>query len=155
MIREKTGLVPDAYFCATKIQWILRNVPGARVAAQAGELLFGTVDAWLIWNLTREHVHVTDVSNASRTMLFNIHTLAWDDELLERMEIPRAILPEVVDSSGVIGTLDKEILGAEIPRRRSLARRASTGAWSRRRTARAGSCSCRPARRPSPRRTAC
>ena len=113
---RKTGKpVCNAIFCATKIQWILRNVPGARVAAQAGELLFGTVDAWLIWNLTREHVHVTDVSNASRTMLFNIHTLAWDDELLERMEIPRAILPEVVDSSGVIGTLDKEILGAEIP----------------------------------------
>ena len=78
IIRKKTGLIPDAYFCGSKIQWILRNVPGTRVAAQAGELLFGTVDTWLIWNLTREHAHVTDVSNASRTMLFNIHTMDWD-----------------------------------------------------------------------------
>ena len=115
IIRRKTGLVPDAYFSATKIQWILRNVPGARIAAQAGELLFGTVDTWLLWNLTRERVHVTDVSNASRTMLFNIHTMQWDEELLERLDIPRAILPAVVDSSGVVGTLDPGILGAPIP----------------------------------------
>ena len=114
-IRSKTGLIPDAYFCGSKIQWVLRNVPGAKVAAQAGELLFGTVDSWLIWNLTREHAHVTDVSNASRTMLFNIHTMDWDDELLELMEIPRCILPRVVDSSGVVGVLDKSILGVEIP----------------------------------------
>lgn len=114
-IRKKTGLIPDAYFCGSKIQWILRNVPGARVAAQAGELLFGTVDTWLIWNLTSDHVHVTDVSNASRTMLFNIHTMSWDQELLEMMEIPEVILPKVVDSSGVVGMLDKRILGVEIP----------------------------------------
>ena len=115
IIRKKTGLIPDAYFCGSKIQWILRNVPGARVAAQAGELLFGTVDTWLIWNLTREHAHVTDVSNASRTMLFNIHTMDWDQELLDLMEIPHVLLPKVVDSSGVVGMLDKGILGVEIP----------------------------------------
>ncbi len=115
IIRKKTGLIPDAYFCGSKIQWILRNVPGTRVAAQAGELLFGTVDTWLIWNLTREHAHVTDVSNASRTMLFNIHTMDWDQELLDLMEIPYVLLPKVVDSSGVVGMLDKSILGVEIP----------------------------------------
>ena len=115
IIRKKTGLIPDAYFCGSKIQWILRNVPGTRVAAQAGELLFGTVDTWLIWNLTREHAHVTDVSNASRTMLFNIHTMDWDQELLDLMEIPHVLLPKVVDSSGVVGMLDKSILGVEIP----------------------------------------
>ena len=115
IIRKKTGLIPDAYFCGSKIQWILRNVPGTRVAAQAGELLFGTVDTWLIWNLTREHAHVTDVSNASRTMLFNIHTMDWDQELLDLMEIPYVLLPKVVDSSGVVGMLDKRILGVEIP----------------------------------------
>ena len=115
IIRKKTGLIPDAYFCGSKIQWILRNVPGARVAAQAGELLFGTVETWLIWNLTREHAHVTDVSNASRTMLFNIHTMDWDQELLDLMEIPHVLLPKVVDSSGVVGMLDKSILGVEIP----------------------------------------
>ena len=115
IIRKKTGLIPDAYFCGSKIQWILRNVPGTRVAAQTGELLFGTVDTWLIWNLTREHAHVTDVSNASRTMLFNIHTMDWDQELLDLMEIPHVLLPKVVDSSGVVGMLDKSILGVEIP----------------------------------------
>ena len=115
IIRKKTGLIPDAYFCGSKIQWILRNVPGTRVAAQAGELLFGTVDTWLIWNLTREHAHVTDVSNASRTMLFNIHTMDWDQELLDLMEIPHVLLPKVMDSSGVVGMLDKSILGVEIP----------------------------------------
>ena len=115
IIRKKTGLIPDAYFCGSKIQWILRNVPGTRVAAQAGELLFGTVDTWLIWNLTREHAHVTDVSNASRTMVFNIHTMDWDQELLDLMEIPHMLLPKVVDSSGVVGMLDKSILGVEIP----------------------------------------
>lgn len=114
-IRKKTGLIPDAYFCGSKIQWILRNIPGAKVASQAGELLFGTVDTWLIWNLTKEKAHVTDVSNASRTMLYNIHTMDWDDELLEMMDIPRCILPKVVDSSGVVGMLDKSILGVEIP----------------------------------------
>ena len=115
IIRKKTGLIPDAYFCGSKIQWILRNVPGTRVAAQAGELLFGTVDTWLIWNLTREHAHVTDVSNASRSMHFNIPTLDWDQERLDLMEIPHVLLPKVVDSSGVVGMLDKSILGVEIP----------------------------------------
>ena len=114
-IQKRTGLIPDAYFCASKIQWILRNVPGARAAAQAGELLFGTVDTFLIWNLTKERAHVTDVSNASRTMLYNIHTMQWDEELLRLMEIPAAILPKVVDSSGVVGMLDPAILGVEIP----------------------------------------
>ena len=115
MIRKKTGLIPDAYFCGSKIQWVLRNVPGAKVAAQGGDLIFGTVDTWLIWNLTKERAHVTDVSNASRTMLFNIHEMDWDDELLALMDIPKCILPKVVDSSGIVGTLDKSILGVEIP----------------------------------------
>ena len=115
IIRKKTGLIPDAYFCASKIQWVLRNIPGAKVAAQAGDLIFGTVDTWLIWNLTKEKAHVTDVSNASRTMLYNIHEMDWDDELLEMMDIPRGILPKVLDSSGVVGTLDASILGVEIP----------------------------------------
>ena len=114
-IRAVTGLRPDAYFSGTKIKWMLDHIPGARARAEAGELLFGTVDSWLIWNLTREKAHVTDASNASRTMLLNIHTMDWDDELLELMEIPRCILPRVVDSSGVVGVLDKSILGVEIP----------------------------------------
>ena len=89
-IREKTGLIPDPYFSATKIRWILGNVPGARERAERGELRFGTVDTWLVWNLTRGEVHVTDVTNASRTMLFNIHTLQWDEELLDCFESPPA-----------------------------------------------------------------
>lgn len=98
-VREKTGLIPDAYFSATKIQWILDHVPGARERAEKGELLFGTVDSWLIWNLTKGAVHVTDRTNASRTMLFNIHTMEWDRELLEYFQIPEAMLPEVKPSS--------------------------------------------------------
>ncbi|MDR3085745.1 MAG: glycerol kinase GlpK [Christensenellaceae bacterium] len=114
-IREKTGLIPDAYFCASKLQWIFDHVPGARERAQRGELLFGTVDTWLIWNLSAGRAHVTDMTNASRTMFFNIHTLSWDEELLKTFGIPRAILPKVVGSSQIVGALSAEILGAEIP----------------------------------------
>jgi len=102
-IQAKTGLLIDAYFSASKIRWILDHVPGARARAEAGELAFGTVDSWLIWKLTAGQRHVTDVSNASRTMLFNIHTLAWDEELLRLFEIPRAILPDVRSSSEIYG----------------------------------------------------
>ena len=102
-IREKTGLIIDAYFSATKIRWILENVPGARGLAEAGKLRFGTVDSWLIWNLTRGERHVTDVSNASRTMLFNIHTLNWDQDLLELFGIPGSMMPEVCSSSEIYG----------------------------------------------------
>lgn len=103
LIRRKTGLVVDAYFSATKLQWILRHVPGARQKAKAGDLAFGTVDSWLIWNLTGGKKHLTDVSNASRTMLYNIKAGAWDDELLELFEVPRSVLPEVRSSSEVFG----------------------------------------------------
>ena len=103
MIRSRTGLLPDPYFSASKLKWILENVPGARERADRGELRFGTVDSWLVWNLTGGRVHVTDVSNASRTMLFNINTLDWDDELLALFDIPRPMLPEVVASSGIVG----------------------------------------------------
>src|SRR5690606_27029197 len=98
-IRQKTGLLIDAYFSASKINWILHNVTGAREKAEKGELAFGTVDSWLIWNLTGGEKHLTDVSNASRTMLYNIHTLAWDDELLALFDIPKSMLPEVRSSS--------------------------------------------------------
>lgn len=114
-IRERTGLIPDAYFSASKIAWILKNVPGAREKAEAGELLFGTVDTWLIWNLTKGAVHVTDYTNASRTMLFDIHRLCWDEEILARFEIPACILPEVKPSSCVYGHTDASVLGGEIP----------------------------------------
>lgn len=114
-IREKTGLIPDAYFSATKIRWILNNVPGAREKAEAGKLRFGTVDTWLIWNLTKGQVHVTDVSNASRTMLYNIHTLQWDEELIELMTIPRSMLPEVHVSSEIYGHTCTSIASTPIP----------------------------------------
>ncbi len=114
-IREKTGLVPDAYFSASKIAWILDNVPGARERAERGELVFGTVDTWLIWNLTKGAVHVTDYTNASRTMLFDIHRLVWDEEIMERFGIPRALLPRVMPSSCVYGHTDASVLGGEIP----------------------------------------
>jgi glycerol kinase len=109
MIRKKTGLVVDAYFSATKLHWILQNVPGARARARAGQLAFGTVDSWLVWNLTGGRAHVTDPSNASRTMLFNIHTGDWDEELLKIFGVPRAILPEVHSSSEVYG--ESSVLG--------------------------------------------
>jgi glycerol kinase len=115
MIQDKTGLVIDAYFSGSKIKWILENVPGAKARAKNGELAFGTVDTWLIWCLTHGQVHVTDVSNASRTMLFNIHTLTWDEELLNLFKIPVEILPEVKSSSEIFGSAMKEHLGAEIP----------------------------------------
>ena len=111
---EKTGLVIDPYFSATKVKWILDNVEGAREKANEGRLLFGTVDTWLIWNLTGGKVHATDDTNASRTMMFNIHTLEWDEEILGLLGIPKSILPKVVDSSGVMGVTEKSVLGAEI-----------------------------------------
>lgn len=112
-IREKTGLIIDAYFSATKVRWILENIPGARSMADAGYLRFGTVDSWLVWNLTGGKVHVTDVSNASRTMLFNINTLQWDTELLDLFGIPASMLPEVRSSSEVYG--HTALLGGEVP----------------------------------------
>ena len=112
-ITRKTGLVVDAYFSATKLQWILNNVPGAKAKARAGLLAFGTVDSWLVWNLTGGRQHITDASNASRTMLFNIHTGDWDDELLAMFGIPRAVLPEVRPSSEVYG--ESHLFGAPIP----------------------------------------
>lgn len=114
IIRNKTGLVIDPYFSATKIRWILENVPGARGAADRGELLFGTVETWLIWKLTGGKVHVTDYSNASRTMLFNINTLSWDSEILEKLAIPDEMLPKAVPSSGVVGHTEPAFFGAPI-----------------------------------------
>ncbi|MCH5262104.1 MAG: glycerol kinase GlpK [Lachnospiraceae bacterium] len=113
--KQKTGLVIDAYFSATKIKWILDHVPGARQKAENGDLLFGTVETWLIWKLTKGAVHVTDYSNASRTMLFNINTLEWDDEILAELNIPRSMLPEVKASSCVYGNADPSFLGGPIP----------------------------------------
>ena len=115
MIRRKTGLIIDAYFSATKIKWILDNVPGARERANKGKLLFGTVDTWLIWRLTRGEVHVTDVSNASRTMLFNINMLQWDDELLKMFDIPRSMMPEVRSSSEIYGHTKTTIFAHKVP----------------------------------------
>ena len=112
-IRSSTGLLPDAYFSATKIKWILDHVDGAREKAQRGEILFGTVDSWLVWKLTGGQVHATDYTNASRTMIYNIHELKWDEHLLRELDIPPEILPEVRDSSGFYGTVD--IQGADIP----------------------------------------
>ena len=114
-IREKTGLVIDPYFSGTKIRWILENVPGAREQAEKGELLFGTVETWLIWKLTKGKVHVTDYSNASRTLLFNINTLAWDEEILSRLQIPASMLPQARPSSCVYGATAAEFFGAPIP----------------------------------------
>lgn len=115
MIRKKTGLELDAYFSASKIHWILENVPGAREKAERGDLLFGTVDCWLIWKLTQGNCHVTDVSNASRTMLFNIHTTTWDDDLLKLFDIPKAMLPTVCPSSSVYGETELAFFGVPIP----------------------------------------
>jgi glycerol kinase len=115
MIREKTGLVIDAYFSATKIRWILDNVAGAREKAEAGQLAFGTVDAWLIWNMTDGQLHVTDVTNASRTLLYNINTLSWDQELLDLFKIPASMLPEVKSSSEVVGETSGALFASRIP----------------------------------------
>lgn len=113
--REKTGLIVDAYFSGTKLKWILDNVEGAREKAENGDLLFGTVETWLIWKLTKGKVHVTDYSNASRTLLFNIKELKWDDEILAELNIPKCILPEVKQSSEIYGYCDHSFLGGEIP----------------------------------------
>lgn len=115
MIKDKTGLIPDAYFSATKLAWILDQVPDAREKAEEGELAFGTIDSWLVWNLTGGKVHVTDVSNASRTMLFNIHSLEWDTELLSLFNIPASMLPEVRSSSELYGVTGKIVPGSAIP----------------------------------------
>ncbi len=114
-VKNKTGLVLDPYFSASKVKWILDNVNGARESAERGELCFGTVDSWLVWNLTGGKVHATDYSNASRTMLYNITELCWDEELLSLFDIPKSMLPEVLPSSSVFGYTDKGILGAELP----------------------------------------
>lgn len=114
IIREKTGLVLDAYFSATKIQWILDHVEGARKKAQLGKLAFGTIDSWLIWNLTEGQLHITDVSNASRTMLYNINTLSWDEELLDIFQIPESMLPDVKSSSEVYGESSGQLLGTKV-----------------------------------------
>ena len=114
-IRARTGLIPDAYFSGTKLQWLLNEVPGARERAEKGELCFGTVDSFLTFRLTGGRVHVTDATNASRTMLFNIHSQTWDDVLLKALDIPRPLLPRVADSSEIVGMTDANVLGREIP----------------------------------------
>lgn len=114
-VRQTTGLVPDAYFSASKVAWILDNVPGAREAAEAGDLVFGTIDTWLIWNLTKGTIHVTDYTNASRTMMFDIHNLRWDDRILEYFRIPKCMLPEVRPSSHIYGYTETSVLGSSIP----------------------------------------
>jgi glycerol kinase len=115
LIKEKTGLIIDAYFSATKVKWILDNVAGAREKAESGLLAFGTVDTWLVWQLTRGSVHVTDVSNASRTMLFNINTLGWDDELLALFDIPKSMMPEIKESSEIYGHTTTTIFAEKVP----------------------------------------
>jgi glycerol kinase len=117
MVQQKTGLLIDAYFSATKLQWILDNVSGARALAEAGQLAFGTVDSWLMWHLTGGAVHATDVSNASRTMLFNIHTHHWDDELLALFRIPASVLPEVYPSVHSFGATQAPMAGRRMPYR--------------------------------------
>lgn len=114
-IKEKTGLIPDAYFSGTKLKWILDYVNGAREAAEKGELLFGTVDSWLIWKLTKGEVHVTDYTNASRTMLFDIHKKQWDDEILAKLQIPKCMLPQVKPSSYIYGYTNENLIGGRIP----------------------------------------
>ncbi len=114
-VRETTGLIPDPYFSGSKIAWILNNVPGVRERAEAGELLFGTIDTWLIWNLSEKKLHITDITNASRTMLFDIKKLAWDKKLLDYFGIPEAMLPKVTMSSGIVGYTDHMVTGGEIP----------------------------------------
>jgi glycerol kinase len=114
MIQHKAGLVIDAYFSGSKLRWILDHVPGARERARRGELAFGTVDTWLLWNLTGGALHVTDPSNASRTMLFNLHTLDWDDELLRVLDVPREVLPQVRSSSEIYGETAADVLGGSI-----------------------------------------
>lgn len=114
-IKEKTGLIPDAYFSGSKIQWILKHVEGAEERAARGELLFGTVDTWLMWRLSGGTIHATDYTNASRTMIYNIFDLKWDEELLDKFQIPVTMLPEVQPSSGLFGYTDENIFGAKVP----------------------------------------
>ncbi len=114
-VRARTGLVLDAYFSGSKLQWMLDNVPGARAQAQRGELAFGTVDSWLLWNLTADHRHCTDAANASRTMLYNIHTGAWDEEMLRLFDVPEQVLPQVLPNAAPYGLLRRDVLGREIP----------------------------------------
>ncbi len=127
--REKTGLVIDAYFSATKLKWILDEVPGVRERAERGDLYFGTVETWLIWKMTRGQIHVTDYSNASRTMLFNIHTLDWDEDILKELNIPLCMLPEVTPSSCVYGETASTFFGGPIPIARSGRRPAGGAVW--------------------------
>ena len=115
LFTAKTGLLLDPYFSGTKLAWLLDNIPGARKQAEAGELACGTIDSWLAWNLSGGHLHITDVSNASRTLLFNIHTLDWDDDLLRILDIPRALLPDIVDSSAIYGHTAGQLLAARVP----------------------------------------
>jgi glycerol kinase len=115
LVRERTGLLLDPYFSATKVAWILDHVPGARLRAERGELAFGTVDTFLLWRLTGGRVHATDVTNASRTLLFDIHRQCWDEELLRLFRVPRALLPEVRDSSAIYGSADPALFGRAIP----------------------------------------
>src|SRR5690606_26099543 len=115
LLQERTGLVLDAYFSGTKLAWLLDNVPGARKAAQRGEVAFGTIDSWLIWHLTGGAVHSTDPSNASRTLLFDIHTQDWSDEILALLDIPRSVLPSIAPSSAVIGQALPDWFGGPIP----------------------------------------
>ena len=169
-IRQKTGPDHRPLFSGSKLQWLLDHVDGARAAAEKGELAFGTVDCWLLWNLTGGRVHATDVSNASRTMLFNIHTNDWDDDLLALMNTPRSVLPQVCPSSHVYGEVDARILqdlGVK-PRPRCpwvawlatskppcSGKRALRPAWPRTPMAPAASCCCTPARQLTPRPTVC
>src|SRR5690606_23214416 len=115
MVREKTGLVIDSYFVATKVRWILDHVEGARAKAEAGQLALGTIDSWLVWNLSQGESHITDSTNASRYLLYNIHTLSWDEELLQLFDIPASMLPEVCDSSGMLATTSGAIFAKKIP----------------------------------------
>ncbi len=177
-VRRKTGLLLDPYFSATKIAWILDHVPGARGRAERGELAFGTVDSFLLWRLTGGRVHATDVTNASRTLLYDIHAQRWDDELLALLRVPRALLPEVRDCSGVFGTADPALFGAALPiagiagdqqaalvgqacfapgisRRPSSAKPASSPGWPSPLMAPVASCCSTPERPPSRPRIAC
>ena len=115
IIQKKTGLIPDAYFSGSKIKWILDNVAGARERAKDGDLLFGTVDTWLMWKLSDGAIHATDYTNASRTMIYNIFDLNWDRELLDKLNIPESMLPEVKPSSGIFGYTDEKVFGAKVP----------------------------------------
>jgi len=115
VVRDKCGLIADAYFSASKIEWILDNVEGARERAAKGELAFGTVDSWLVWNLTGGHIHATDYTNASRTMLFDIHNLEWDKDLLDYFHVPESMMPTVLPSSFIYGYTDESVLGGKIP----------------------------------------